>query len=119
MEHLDCLNPGQSLVVATKLFDAMGPVQFIQEVPNKFFTSLLVDDFAELASVVMEGGLHQELEENFWRATFTGTNENIWLAGLLNESPKRLGICGRLLIRTNFIAQLPQAIVYWAAVATF
>ena len=66
----------------------MEPVQFIKEVPNKFFTSLLVDDFAELASVVMEGGLHQELEENFWRATFTGTNENIWLAGLLNESPK-------------------------------
>ena len=60
------------MVIATKLFSSMGPKQFLQEFPNRFFTNLLVDDFAELASVVMDGGLHPELENNFWSATFTG-----------------------------------------------
>ena len=45
----------------------MGPNRFVKEVPNRFFGTLLMDDFGKLASLVVDGGLEQELVQKFWQ----------------------------------------------------
>ena len=75
MSDLRCLTAGQRLVIVNKVFEHMGPIQFLQKVPNRYFTSLLMENFYELASSVFGDSAKHELDENFWESTFTGLNE--------------------------------------------
>ena len=82
MDSLTCLTGGQGLVVANKVYEHFGPIRFLESVPNRFFSSLVMDNFYELASSVSDAPtkISQMLEEKFWESTFTGFSSNVSLS---------------------------------------
>jgi hypothetical protein len=59
-------------VIATRLSKEMNSTEFLKKVPKEFLSSLLLEDFVQLATAAFEDENSEMLQQLLQGSTFTG-----------------------------------------------